>query len=234
VRARVVVMFSVMALLTAACGGGDGAGGTTSPANQSETSDEAVSTTSAPGGRSEEPAGDSGDQGDSEPSGAFPAGGSGSFVVDGETFDGVPVARCEPFSVGEEPNEDDLSLIALIGGMDGLQVELSNRDGFAAGDNEMINYLQQSVEVDYSRSGDAGVEQFSAFASTDQDGNWYLGGAPSPGQTLEAMESAPFNRDGDHVNGAMSLDQDWPDGATGTVNVTFDLEVPSDVVDCSL
>ncbi|HEX9855445.1 MAG TPA: hypothetical protein VGC47_09035 [Acidimicrobiia bacterium] len=237
-------MAAVLALVAAACGDAGGAG---------DIEDAGSTTTSAPadGGSDQGDGGAGDDQGDrdggndgggtddvgggdggDDPGIGFPAGGSGTFVVDGDTFEGVPVGRCEPFSFGGPPHEDDLSLFALVGSMEGLNVDLSNDEGFAASGDGMINYEKQTVTVDYSRSGEGDVEQFSALAANDQDGAWYLGGAPNPGETKTPMDSVPFAREGDRISGTLILEQDWPEGATGTVEVSYDLEVPSEIIDC--
>lgn len=223
-RSRLFVMLSMIALVLSACGGGGSAETGDEPAPTTSAAPPEVSSTVDEGSSGQALAGSSGPA----------AGGVGTFTVDGETFDNVPVARCEPFSVGDEPNEDDLSLVALVGSMEGLNLDLSNSDGFAMGDNEMITFTQQTLNVDYSRSGDAGIEQFTGFASNDIDDDWYIDGAPMPGEDKTAMGEPPFARDGGRISGSMTLDQDWPEGSTGVVEVSFDLEIPSEIVDCSL
>jgi hypothetical protein len=238
VRARIAVMVAVLALVAAACGDDGGAGdiedggSRTTPAPADAGSDQGDD-----GGGDDRGDGAGGDDGGGDDGGAdpgigFQAGGSGTFVVDGDTFEGVPVGRCDPFSFGGPPHEDDLSLFALVASMEGLNVDFGIDEGFAASGDEMINYEKQTVEVGYSRSGEEGAEQFSALAANDQDGAWYLGGAPSPGETKTPMDSVPFTREGDRISGSLILEQEWPEGATGTVEVSYDLEVPSEIIDC--
>lgn len=221
-RSRLLVVLSTIALVVSACGGG----------GSTETGDEPAPTTSVapPSGSSTVDKGSQTPAGSSGPA----AGGVGTFSVDGETFDDVPVARCEPFSIGDTANNDDLSLVALVGSMEGLNLDLSNSDGFAMEDNEMITFTQQTLNVDYSRSSDAGIEQFTGMADNDIDDNWYIGGAPMPGEEKTPMAEPPFARDGDRISGSMTLDQDWPEGSTGVIEVSFDFEIPSEIVDCSL
>ncbi|MGA7097894.1 MAG: hypothetical protein WB245_10060 [Acidimicrobiia bacterium] len=223
-RSRLLLALSVIALLLTACGGGGNVDTGDEPAPTTSVAPPSGSSTLDKGNSGQAPAGASGPT----------AGGVGTFSVDGESFDNVPVARCEPFSVGDAPSEADLSLVALVGSMEGLNLDLSSSDGFAMGDNEMITFTQQTLNVDYSRSGDAGIEQFTGFASNDIDDNWYVGGAPMPGEEKTPMTEAPFTRDGDRISGSMTLDQDWPEGSSGVIEVSFDFEIPSEIVDCSL
>ncbi len=56
------------------------------------------------------------DSADDGGQGLPPAGGVGSFTVDGESFDNVDIYSCEPFSFGSDPDPRDLSLLAFLGG----------------------------------------------------------------------------------------------------------------------
>ena len=53
----------------------------------------------------------------------------GSFTVDGESFENVDIFSCAPFSFGSDPDPRDLSLLGFLGGMTGLEVELSHSQG---------------------------------------------------------------------------------------------------------
>ncbi|HSM43746.1 MAG TPA: hypothetical protein VK969_01880 [Acidimicrobiia bacterium] len=171
---------------------------------------------------------DSDDRGDA---GGLPAaGGAGSFTVDGESFDNVDVYSCEPFSFGSDPDPRDLSLLAYLGGMDGLQVEVSHSTSFDMSDG--TEFDQINLSVFHSRQGEAGLEQFEGSAASAADGSWF---------TLdpETFEQVPFDEnpvaiDGDRITGSLAgLDQTWPDEGAATVDVTWDLEIPTEVVeDC--
>jgi hypothetical protein len=156
----------------------------------------------------------------------FANAGSGTFTVDGESFD-TPVVRCEPFAAFDEPNPDDLNVRALAGSVF-VEVDLSNSEGFSMTDGTTFD--QQHVTVFLSRPGDGVTEQFGSGLTSGADGNWY---------TVEDFEQtdpmpAPFTLDGNHITGSMTVDQEWPDGATGTAEVTFDFEFPGEIQDCSL
>lgn len=152
--------------------------------------------------------------------------GTGTFTVDGQSFD-TPVFRCEPFAAFDEPNPDDLNVRALVGDVF-VEVDLANSEGI-----DIVNggvFDQQSVGVFLSRSGEEGVEQFEARMSNDAEGNWYDG---------EDFEQAtplgtPFTLDGNTITGSMTVLQNWPEGDTGTADVTFDFMFPPEIQDCSL
>lgn len=157
----------------------------------------------------------------------FANAGSGTFVVDGESFD-APVIRCEPFSSSfGDPNADDLNVRALVGSVF-VEVDLSNSEGISFEDGSV--YDQQFVTVFLSRPGDGVTEQFEGSATNDADGNWFLS------EDFEQTNPipTPFALDGNTITGAMTVDQDWPEGATGTAEVSFDFEFPSEIQDCSL
>jgi hypothetical protein len=168
------------------------------------------------------------DEGDDDGDGGFPLGGAGtgSFVADGESYDNVDVYRCEPFSFGSDPHPDDLSLLAFLGGSSGLEVEISNDQGFSqAGET----FDQVTLSAFYSRSGDSGLEQFEGRATNDAEGNWYLGGGFIT-EDSEPLDGPPFTIDGDRITGELAgLEQTWPDEGAAIVDVSFDLEIPSEV-----
>ena len=53
-------------------------------------------------------------------------------------------------------------------------------------------------------------------------------------QTEELLPAKPLEQDGNRISGSLSLEQSWPEGATGTVDVSFDLAYTDEIQDCSL
>lgn len=168
------------------------------------------------------PEADADDTGGSELAGAR----TGSFTVDGESFDGVDVFRCETFSFGEDPHPDDVDLLAYQGGMSGLEVDIINRTGFDMSDGSQFDQL--SLRVFYSRQGPNGVEQFEGGADTDASGAWVI-------VDQETFQPIPLDTpaaviEGDRITGQLAgLEQTWPDEGAATVDVTFDLEIPTQI-----
>lgn len=162
--------------------------------------------------------------------GGFPLAGAGvgSFTADGESFDNVDVYSCEPFSFGSDPHPDDVSLLAYLGGTSGLEVEVSHSQGFEVSDGGQVTFDQVTVNVFYSRQGDGGLEQFEGSAVNDASGDWFFFNRDT-GEQFELAEP-PYVRDGDRMTGSLAgLQQSWPDEGAATVDVTFDLEIPTEV-----
>ena len=160
--------------------------------------------------------------------GGFPlaGAGTGSFTADGESFNGVDVYSCEPFSFGSDPDPRDLSLLALLGASSGLEVEISHSQGFSTTDGTQFD--QVNLNIFYSRQGDSGLEQFEGSASNNAAGEWVI---VDP-ETFEEipLTEAPVTISGDRVTGSLAgLIQTWPDEGAATVDVTYDLEVPSEI-----
>ena len=173
------------------------------------------------------------DSGDSGSSAGLPAaGGVGSFTVDGESFDDVGIYSCEPFSFGSDPDPRDLSLLGFLGGMDGLQVEVSHSEGFDLSDGGQTQFEQINLSVFHSRAGEGSTEQFEGSAVNSADGSWF---ATDP-ETFEQvpLDGPPFVIDGNRITGSLAgLEQTWPDEGAATVDVTFDFEIPDEVIeDC--
>ena len=154
---------------------------------------------------------------------ALVAGGKGSFTADGESYDDVDVFSCEPFSFGSQgPNPDDLSILAFVGGSTGLEVEVSHLNGDGL-----------SLSVFYSRQGEDGLEQFERSASNSQPGRLEAGpwhsDDPDTGEQVELAE-APYVIEGGRISGSLAgLLQTWPDEGAAVVDVTWDLEIPSEM-----
>ena len=159
-----------------------------------------------------------------------PAGGVGSFTVDGESFDNVDIYSCAPFSFGSDPDPRDLSLLGFMGGMTGLEVELSHSQGVDMSDGTQFDQIRLSVF--HSRSGDSGTEQFEGSASNNAAGDWFT----TDPETFEEVPLAapPFVMEGNRISGSFAgLEQTWPDEGAATVDVTWDYEIPTEVIeDC--
>lgn len=210
---RRLALFLVVLLVASACGGGD-TDATTDPSDEpaptTATVEAGSGETTAPTTRAQE-----------TPRAA--SGAAGSMTVDGELFEGQ-VIRCEPFSFGSDPHEDDVSVVLFATA--GLNVDLSYTPSIDI--NGGGEYLQASVDLLYSATGGS---QFEASATTGIDGNWFertdeFVQDPAP------LPTAPIDVDGNRMAGGMALDQSWPQGETGTVEVTFDIEIPSEITGC--
>ncbi len=221
-RLKAMVLLGVLALVAAACGGGDGA----------EPADEGAATTvTSPDSETENPPTE-------EPSPEEPAetpsgpSGSGEVTVDGETFQINEVRRCEPFDFYDENNPNDLDVVAGTAEGVYLSLVISNSTGYTAGGQD--NYEQQYHELRINRFGDDGQEQFVATASHDIDNVWYLPFSGISGGTEEGvmLGGPPFVRDGDSISGAMVITKDWPEEDGTTLDVTFNFDFPSEITGC--
>ncbi len=221
-RFRLLAIFSASALVLAACGGTnegptDAAPGPDAPAVDG-------------GGDSND--GDSNDEEASESVGGPAGGGSGAIVVDGEQMSLNGVIRCIPFDAGEfggaegDPNEIDL---AIIGETGMLGVNSSTVATFIGDGSEKYDMSVNRVSLSL------GADQYENVAGTLVDGTWILGNVPllgNPGEGTTAIDGPPFTVDGDNISGTMTLVQTWPEGADGTVDVTFDVIFPSEQQEC--
>lgn len=236
---RPLVVFSASVLVLAACGGDNG-GATPAPdpAAASNAGDEAdnggpTDATPTPDTPAASSAGDGADPDDGE-SGAAPAiGSSGTMTVDGEVLDVIAVRRCVPFDASEfggaegDPNEIDLIIFDSSSG--GLNLNALTTDGYSL---ERDEYDMSIHELRLNQGGD----EYKNRAGTMPDGTWILGFVPQFGDPGDGtpIDDAPFIVDGNNISGAMSLVQTWPEGADGTVDVTFNVVFPSEQEDCSL
>lgn len=159
-----------------------------------------------------------------------PAGGVGSFTVDVESFDNVDIYSCAPFSFGSDPDPRDLSLLGFLGGMTGLEVEVSHSQGTDMSDGTQFDQIRLSVF--HSRAGESGTEQFEGSASNNAAGDWFT----TDPETFEEvpLDDPPFAMEGNRISGSLvGLEQTWPDEGAATVDVTWDYEIPSEVIeDC--
>lgn len=166
--------------------------------------------------------------GDSGGATALSGAGVGSFVADGEAFDGVDVYSCEPFSFGDEgPNPEDLSLLAFLGGSNGLEIEVTHSPGYDLSDGSQFDQITFSAF--FSRQGADGLQQFEGSATNDASGAWSV--SDDTGQQTGLAEP-PFVIQGDRISGGLTgLDQTWPDEGADIVDVTFDFQIPDVVND---
>jgi hypothetical protein len=222
---RFLALLFAGSIVLSACGSDDS--GTTSAPDVGEAAESP--TTLAEAG--EELADDLQQQAEDKAADLFANAGSGTFTVDGESFE-APVIRCEPFAAFGDPNPDDLNVRALSGSVF-VEVDLSNSDGISMVDGTAFD--QQYVSVFLSRPGDGVTEQFDGAATNDADGNWISSEDvfvdPAEATPLPAP---PFTLDGNRITGSMTVNQSWPEGETGTAEVAFDLEFPGEIQDCSL
>lgn len=148
----------------------------------------------------------------SDPGGAQslgPGTASGVYIVDGESRNAM-MARCE---------EDSAAVVSLLEGPsadhDGqLEIRISTEDG-----TQQFNISVASF----------GTGVFRQVATTDPDGNWYTGYYPRTDSI--AIAGPPYSFEGDQLTGELTLDLDEstnPDGESETIDVSFDLIVPSE------
>jgi hypothetical protein len=236
-RLAAALTVSALAILTA-CGGGDGAepGDASKPTSQPDdaTPDHDAPSEGADGSAAADDGAGSAAGDSPMPPGAV---GGGSVTIDGAQFDGS-VFRCAPryIDMGAElEHEDDLNLLASVGA-GGLQIEIGHSEGFTitADGTGMESFVEQTLNVFYSGSGDQGTEQFEAFAARDAANAWFRDYVPMPGQEPEQppLADAPYTRDGANIRGTMILEQIWPEEASGTIDVTYDLPIPDEINDC--
>ncbi|MEZ4503479.1 MAG: hypothetical protein R3C39_12705 [Dehalococcoidia bacterium] len=215
-------MFALLAVAAvSACGGADDDGDAGSSGPVASASTQAVATESSSGGGGL----------------ASIESGSGTFSIDGQQFDADIVVRCLPFDAsafgGAAPNEADFDFSAATSDFANV---VEGEVAFALPTFGPGAYEANQIRGFASRQGSSGVEQYESVAATDPDGNWLMNlepqlvanGQPPTGEPME------FEIDGNHVRGAMTLEQNWPDGATGTVDIAFDLDLPAEAIDCSL
>lgn len=144
------------------------------------------------------------------PTAATGGGAGGQVVVDGETLAVNQLLRCVPF--GE--SEDDLDLTVLGAG---YQLFIYVYDSF--GDGTLVSH-----ELTIQGTAAGGV--FAATANSFGGGDWTM----DDGE--QALSGPPFDYSGGNVSGSMVLTEIF-EGAT-TVEVSFSVPVPAEIVDCSL
>ncbi len=223
---RFAALIVAVVVLLAACGGDDVSG------TQSDTTD-APETPTTLAEAAEDLTEDVTEQAEEKTEELIAGAVAGTFAADGEQFESQTV-RCEPFDFYGDASEDDLDLASIAGdGSTFVNVTLTHTEGFG---QDGSTYPQQNLSIQFSRQGEGGIEQFQGSSTNDAEGNWYPTGALVlfGDQTEEPLPAKPFEQDGNRISGSLTLDQDWPEGATGTVEVSFDLSYPDEIVDCSL
>ncbi len=93
-------------------------------------------------------------------------------------------------------------------------------------------YEQINLGVFHSRAGEGSTEQFEGSVSNGADGGWFT----IDPETFEQvpLDGTPVAIEGDRITGSLAgLEQTWPDEGAATVDVTWDFEIPSEVIeDC--
>lgn len=225
---RVTPVLCALALLLAACGGGESTA-TTAGADEPQENEQSGT----------QPATDTTDaqSSDSDSSGGgtsgFPPGGTGTVTIDGETIESDWVGNClidETF----DPHPDDLDLSAGLGsGIDALFLEIYSQDVEAG--------VMTQFHAEIQRQNADGEYDFYEMTSSyllAPDGNWYQDddGALSmqllTGQDIEVepMAEGPIVIESDRVSGTVPMQVE---GQSEAVDVSFDLNY-IDAVDCSL
>ncbi|MGA8039134.1 MAG: hypothetical protein WCA93_03405 [Acidimicrobiia bacterium] len=221
-QGRLITVTVVMVLLVASCGGG------TSGSTLAGEAGAKDATTTVTSSQNDEPGGDTEtttDQSDKGSPGGTAA--NGTVMVDGEAFDAAQMYRCVPYAdPGKEPNPEDLDLVVFATDGRYLSLTISNGEGVNMGNGQSYPRQAYSLRLDVADAG--GQVEYELGATNDEDGNWILGddvGTP--------LDSAPFIIDGNNISGGMTLVETYPNEGDSMVNVTYELEIPGDVVDCS-
>ncbi|MFP3882466.1 MAG: hypothetical protein ACLFRT_00045 [Actinomycetota bacterium] len=117
-------------------------------------------------------------------------------------------------SIDGEPTTYDLDDVTFspAEGADDLTFETCDPDFFGSG---------RFYAIGYAVDGEGEL-------IVGNDGNWHLQNEETGEQT--ELASAPLVRDDNKVTGSLDgLQQIWPDEGAATVDVTFDLEIPSEI-----
>lgn len=231
---RHLISIVLISLFVAACAGGTAGsaeGGGAEAASAPQTSSDEPTATDAPDAAA---ASD-----DAEKDLPF-ENGEGSFTVDGERIDPEFVVSCIPFDAsefgGQASHPDDLAINAIKGST-ALEIQIGYEEGAGAGGDRVYDAVY--VSPIFLRPGEDGQESFETGFLTDPDGVWYssetdssiqlsLGNAAGP-----PLGEAPMVREGNRITGTVTLPQTWPDGASGSVVVSYDLSFSSEQFDCS-
>ncbi len=229
-----IALVASLALVASACAG-DG-GSVVQPESAPATSAGSETTVVAASPDTTGGAADSPDE-QGAPAG-FPPGGDGTVVVDGETFEAEWVGNCKIDEVFN-PHPDDLDLSASLGGLDVLFLEISFRD--VAGVPPENSYLYTQFRPELQMLADSGnYESSGGDYVTDPDGAWYVDdignlpmwlalGSAGPDDDVDPLSEAPMVIEGDRIRGAVTLE-----GASGPIDVSFELTFLTDAIDCSL
>lgn len=224
-RVHLLLVIMVLSLLAAACGGDSNS---TSPTNAGQDGTSSSSTTVSSDPTSPEQPGGTTQDDDGDVTQSSLRAGAGSYSVNEISFDGVGVFRCEPFSFPTGgPHPGNISIWGYPDElqMDALNVEVLHDLRFGGDENDTL----LAFSVFLSLQGENGVEQFEGFAKNDKEGNWFIGDIFDGGSQLP-LSGAPFVINGNRITGSFAgVTRIWPDDPSVTVNVTFDLEIPSEI-----
>ncbi|MGA7226859.1 MAG: hypothetical protein WBZ40_04035 [Acidimicrobiia bacterium] len=221
---RRFVILAIMAMLAAACGGGSsdptsaGEPATTVGASATDTPQDDEQTAAEDG----DPAAE-----ESEPNAPVGSASSGTVVVDGDTFEVTEMYRCEPYAdPGREADPDDLDLVAFAADSRYLSLTISNTESVNMSTGETFPGQFYDLRLDVATAD--GQVEYELGATNDQDGNWTLGD-----DTGTPLDSPPFTIDGNNISGGMTLVETYPNEGDTMVSVTYDLEIPNEIRDCS-
>jgi len=200
---NLILLVSLFFLLTvAACGGDD------------DSSSSGPTSGDAPAASSSNDANGATTDDAKAPSASSGGGGVGVVEVDGQTYDINEVQRCKPFFDGE----DNLDLQALAS--DGIVLFVTINTPLGAADQ----LLSHELSIQGSKLGSGGqIGAFSGAGSQIQAGAWLDDDA-------NELPGAPFTIDGDRISGSMKVVD--ARGSDQTLDVTFDIPIPSDIMDC--
>ena len=231
-----IALSSALLLIVMACAGNsDGATGSTDPSSQGpETSNEV-----SPDQDEEQSPTTSSQVTEQEGSQSLPfESGDGSFVVDGEQFEAVWVVRCEIVLIGQDPHDENLDLLAYGGESVYLDLEISAGDEYAVtAEGRRGEFIYTATYFDLRLVTDAALTQFEDRVVNGPGGNWYANAVPHLMVAGKEFPSVPepvgFTIEDDRIRGTLTLEQSWPEDQDATVDVTFDLSIPSEEFDCS-
>lgn len=130
----------------------------------------------------------------------------GEVVINGVTHGIDEMLRCEPF--GDDPNALDLTALG---------------QGYTL--FVVIEFFAGSPFHELSIQGIAAGGVFNEGASQ-------VGGSWVTMDSEETLDGPPFTVSGDRISGAMTLVESF--SRDGTLDVSFDVPVPSEIEDCSL
>ena len=141
-----------------------------------------------------------------EPPAPAASGDAGVIQLDGKSFDVSDVRRCKPFFDGE----GNLDLTAIG---NGVMLFIN------------INESGSSVSHELSLQGANAGGVFSGAGTQAPNRTWF-------DDNGDPLAGPPFTINGDHISGGLTVID--ARGGPDTVDVTFDVSIPSDIVDCSL
>ncbi|HEU0072882.1 MAG TPA: hypothetical protein VFS30_02645 [Dehalococcoidia bacterium] len=199
-----VALFFILAAV--ACGGDDDSNSSSPSAGDSPAASSDDTNNDAT------PAADDSDDTETPP--AASGGGVGVVEANGQTFDVREVRRCEPFFEGE----DNLDLQALAS--DGVILFVVINTPLGSADQ----LLSHELSIQGSALGSGGqVGAFSGTGNSTQGGTWL-------NDDGSELSGAPFTLAGDRISGSMAVTD--ARGGPDSLDVTFDIPIPSEIIDC--